>query len=141
MSAKVPRALTGPVAVGPWLCLTILGLFLANHGEADSIYIAIFKVLLCVAVLTGVGWLVLVVVEQMVWWIVLFPIPLIVLAGFGLVLTRRRAGKKQRPANLPLHVTLLRNVGFVLACTIAAWLGLEAGGKGFAILRSLMSVL
>ena len=136
-----PALLTGPVAVGPWLCLTILGLFLAGHGEAGRTYSAIFKALLSGAVLTTVGWLVLVIIERMAWWVILFPLPSIALSGLGLVWTRQRAGEERRSADQPPHVAILRNAGFVLVCMVAAWVGLEAGGKGISILRSLMSAL
>ena len=130
------------VFAGPWVGLMLVLALLADPSAGVGRYLAAFKVLLAAGGVAGAATVVAGAIEG--WpagtmWLYALATPL--LAGLGIFLGRARlsggwgGGLPGSPASAR---GLWRNKGFLLACAIAAWLGIEAAGKGLGLLKWLL---
>jgi hypothetical protein len=128
--------LMGIPAIGCWVGLALLGLYLGDPTPSVRRYELGFKILLGTGVLMAVVLIATGFPDRLLdFGTPLNPLATIALGTLGLFLTRAH-----RPESSPSVLTrpaglLWRNRGFLLACAIAAWLGLEAGGKGIGLIE------
>jgi hypothetical protein len=136
----VERALVSSVvAAGPWLALLLLLSFLADPGASARRYLAAFRVLLAMGAVAAIAWILPAAAQgtlnvERAFFALLTP----ALAGFGVFLGRGRLSSGRgggMPASAGAGGVLWRNKGFLFACVIAAWLGLEVAGKGTGIIK------
>jgi hypothetical protein len=127
---------------GPWLGVMLVVAFLADPSAPARRYLAAFKALLAAGGVAGAATVVPGAVEgsptSTMW---LYALATLLLAGLGIFLGRARlsGGWGGGPPGTAAPARgLWRNKGFLLACAIAAWLGIEAAGKGMGLLKWLL---